>query len=143
VTADAIVALHTLQEVLPDADQELRSYLSYPLEETLASDAAMEVVDDDFGQVAQTAVQAYESGELQDALQDGPDGFKVRAAHAWALLPDFGIIWHAANVPRSRVKPVVQSAAEMAEGRRQGSEAQGQAIVHAHAHCAHGANVGT
>ena len=72
----------TLQEVLPDADAELRSYLGYPLEETLGSDAAKEVVDDDFAQVAQAAVQAYESGALKEALQEGPDGFKVHAALA-------------------------------------------------------------
>ena len=73
--------------MLPDADEELRSYLSYPLEETLASDAAKEVVEDDFGQVAEAAVQAYESGALQEALQDGPDGFKVCPAQPWNHLP--------------------------------------------------------
>lgn len=73
---------HISQEVLPDADAELRSYLGYPLEETLGSDAAKEVVDDDFAQVAQAAVQAYESGALREALQEGPDGFKVHAVLA-------------------------------------------------------------
>lgn len=62
---------------MPDADDELRGYLTYPLEETLADNASKEVMDDDFGQVAQAAVQAYESGALREALQDGPDGFKV------------------------------------------------------------------
>lgn len=79
-TPHAAAASAILQEVLPDADDELRGYLSYPLEETLASDAAKDVVDDNFGEVAQAAVQAYESGALQEALQDGPDGFKVTAA---------------------------------------------------------------
>ncbi len=32
------------QELLPDAVPELREYLSYPLEDTLAADASSEVV---------------------------------------------------------------------------------------------------
>jgi hypothetical protein len=93
IDAMTVVSTCNMQEVLPDANHELRSYLSYPLEETLASEAAKEVVDDDFGQVAQAAVQAYESGALQEALQEGPDGFKVRAAQSRVQLPSFGIVF--------------------------------------------------
>ena len=68
-----------LQELLPDAEKELREYLSYPLEETLASEKAAEVVADDMREVVDALLAAYDSGALLAGLQDGPDGFKVRA----------------------------------------------------------------
>ena len=69
------------QELLPDAETELRAYLSYPLEETLASGKAAEVVADDIREVADAVLAAYDSGALLAGVQDGPDGFKVRASH--------------------------------------------------------------
>lgn len=75
VQAAAQVAKGSL-ELLTDADTELRAYLSYPLEETLAAERVKDVVEDDFRQVADAALQAYDSGALQEALQDGPAGFK-------------------------------------------------------------------
>jgi len=65
------------QEVLPDADKELREYLEYPLEGTLGSEVGKEIVEDNFGEVAQAALDAYNSGALKEALQDGAEGFKV------------------------------------------------------------------
>jgi hypothetical protein len=130
------------QEVLPDADAELRSYLGYPLEETLGSEAVKEVVDDDFAQVAQAAVQAHESGALEEALQEGPDGFKVHAVLAWGhhcrSCESLAAPWRCTP---QQWQTAGRPAAEMAEGRRQGAEAQGQAAVHAHAHRPHGADV--
>ena len=40
-----------LQEVLPDAVEELRGYLEYPLEQFLDSEAASDIVSDNFGEV--------------------------------------------------------------------------------------------
>lgn len=71
-----------VQELLPDADKELKEYLAYPLEATMASPEVADVVSDDFPQVANAALQAYESGKLQEALESGADGFKVPAPPA-------------------------------------------------------------
>ena len=65
------------QELLPDAIPELREYLSYPLEETLAADASAEVVADDFRQVADAVLAAYDSGALAEAAREGNAAFKV------------------------------------------------------------------
>ncbi len=40
-----------MQELLPDADKELKAYLAYPLQATLASPDVADVVSDDFAQV--------------------------------------------------------------------------------------------
>ena len=65
------------QDLLPDAVGELREYLSYPLEETLAANASAEVVADDFRQVADAVLAAHDSGALAQAARDGPAAFKV------------------------------------------------------------------
>lgn len=67
------------QELLPDAVPELREYLSYPLEETLAASAAAEVVADDFRQVADAVLAAHDSGALAETAREGPAAFKVGA----------------------------------------------------------------
>ena len=60
-----------------DADRELRALLSYPLAETVGSEASKAVIDDGFQQIAETVLAAYDSGDLATALQSGHDGFKV------------------------------------------------------------------
>jgi glutamyl-tRNA synthetase len=60
-----------------DADRELRALLSYPLSETVASEASKVVLEDGFQQIAETVLAAYDSGDLATALQSGHDGFKV------------------------------------------------------------------
>lgn len=72
--------LCSAQELLPDAETELRTYLSYPLEETLASEKAAEVVADDIREVADAVLAAYDSGALLAGVKDSPDGFKVRSS---------------------------------------------------------------
>mmetsp|Transcript_11387 Transcript_11387/g.34231 ORF Transcript_11387/g.34231 Transcript_11387/m.34231 type:complete len:576 (+) Transcript_11387:105-1832(+) len=72
----AVAAAKNSLELLPDADKELKEYLAYPLEATMASPEVADVVSDDFPQVANAALQAYESGKLQEALESGADGFK-------------------------------------------------------------------
>eukprot|EP00884_Botryococcus_braunii_P019045 jgi/Botrbrau1/5824/Bobra.0366s0009.1 len=75
-------ALHVCQhslELVTDADRDLRAVLSYPLQETLASDKAADVLADNFEQIATAVLQAYDSGELGKAASEGNDAFK-----AWA-----------------------------------------------------------
>ncbi|KAK9829694.1 hypothetical protein WJX72_007403 [[Myrmecia] bisecta] len=63
-------------ELVTDGEEELRGLLLYPLEDTLASDRAKPVVEDNFKEVAEAVLQAHDSGELASALESGADGFK-------------------------------------------------------------------
>lgn len=60
-----------------DADRELRALLSYPLAETVAGEGAKAVLSDNFQQIAETVLAAYDSGDLAAALGSGEGGFKV------------------------------------------------------------------
>ncbi|KAL3138236.1 hypothetical protein ABBQ32_006056 [Trebouxia sp. C0010 RCD-2024] len=64
-------------ELLADADKDLRHILSYPLMDTLQNEAATAVLQDDFKQIVDTALAAYDSGELMSALAGGADGYKT------------------------------------------------------------------
>lgn len=72
----AVAVVRASLELVGDADAELRALLSYPLEETLASEAAKAVVDDAFAEVAGAVLAAHDSGELAAAAAAGHDGFK-------------------------------------------------------------------
>ncbi|EFN50451.1 hypothetical protein CHLNCDRAFT_29092, partial [Chlorella variabilis] len=50
--------------------------LGYPLGETVAGEGAKAVLADNFQQVAQAVLQAYDGGELAAALASGHDGYK-------------------------------------------------------------------
>ena len=64
-------------ELVNDAEKELLPLLGYPLEETLASDGAKKVVEDNFKEVAEAVVAAYDAGELQAAIESSdPKAFK-------------------------------------------------------------------
>ncbi len=64
-------------ELVNDAEKEVIPLLGYPLEETLASDGAKKVVEDNFAEVAQAVVAAYDAGELQAAIDSTePKAFK-------------------------------------------------------------------
>ena len=64
-------------ELVNDAEKELLPLLGYPLDETLASDGAKKVVEDNFNEVAQAVVAAYDAGELQAAIDSSePKAFK-------------------------------------------------------------------
>ncbi|KAG2490199.1 hypothetical protein HYH03_011326 [Edaphochlamys debaryana] len=63
-------------ELVTDVETEVRKLLAYPLEETLASAEAKAVLDDNFPEVANAVLAAYESGELAAALAKGHDGYK-------------------------------------------------------------------
>lgn len=75
VTEAARIVQSSLEK-LNDGEDELRNLLGYPLLETLSSEAAQPFIEDGFGEVASAVVSAYESGELNEALQDGAAGFK-------------------------------------------------------------------
>lgn len=74
--AAALAIVQNSLELVADADTELRALLGYPLADTLASDAAKAVVDDNFQQIAQAVLEAYDSGDLAAALASGHDGYK-------------------------------------------------------------------
>lgn len=64
-------------ELLADADKDLRHILAYPLMDTLQNEAATAVLQDDFKQIVDAALAAYDSGELTSALATGVDGYKT------------------------------------------------------------------
>ena len=73
----AVAVLKPSLELLADADKDLRHILSYPLMATLQHEAASAVLQDNFKQIVDTALAAYDSGELKSALESGPDGYKT------------------------------------------------------------------
>ena len=73
----AVAMLKPSLELLADADKDLRHVLSYPLMDTLQHEAATEVLQDNFKQIVDTAVAAYDSGDLKAAIDAGPDGYKT------------------------------------------------------------------
>lgn len=52
-------------ELVADAEAELGRYVRYPLAETLATDAAGKIVEDNFKELAEYVVEQYDSGELK------------------------------------------------------------------------------
>ncbi|KAG0605633.1 hypothetical protein M758_9G075200 [Ceratodon purpureus] len=60
-------------EVVAESEKYLLSILDYPLNETLASSAVKEVVDDNIAEVANAILEAYDNGELQAAIDGGHD----------------------------------------------------------------------
>ncbi|KAI7838189.1 hypothetical protein COHA_008037 [Chlorella ohadii] len=74
--AAALAIVQNSLELVADADRELRALLSYPLAETLGSEAAKAVVEDNFQQVAEAVLAAHDSGELAAAVASGHDGYK-------------------------------------------------------------------
>jgi glutamyl-tRNA synthetase len=71
VTSDSLLSFG-----IADADGELRALLGYPLGETVGSDAAKAVLEDNFQEVAAAVLAAHDSGELATALGSGHDGYK-------------------------------------------------------------------
>jgi len=70
--AKAFVAMSANSlELVTDAEAELSSLVSYPLEETLASDKCKEIVEDSFKEVVDAVLAKADSGELEAALKEG------------------------------------------------------------------------
>lgn len=74
--AEATSIVQNSLERINDGEKELRDLLGYPLKETLDSEAARSVLEDGFAEVASTVLSAYESGEITEAIGQGPDGYK-------------------------------------------------------------------
>lgn len=72
----AVTILKPSLELLADADRDLRHILSYPLMDTLQHEAASAVLADDFKQLVDAALAAYDCGELTKAVSEGPEGYK-------------------------------------------------------------------
>lgn len=72
----AVKIVRNSLELLSDGEKELRGLLSYPLEETLASEPAQSVVSDNFEELATAVLESFDSGELQQAIAAGHDGYK-------------------------------------------------------------------
>ncbi|GLC33308.1 hypothetical protein PLESTB_000347800 [Pleodorina starrii] len=75
--AAAVKLVSKSMELVTDCEPEVRKLLGYPLAETVASADAKAVLDDGFAEVAGAVVAAYESGELQAAMDKGHDGYKA------------------------------------------------------------------
>lgn len=83
----AVAMVKTSLELIPDADEELRKVLSFPLEETLAAAAAVgddgkpgnaaaaAVLADNFAEIVSAVVAAYDSGDLATAAASN-DAYK-------------------------------------------------------------------
>jgi len=67
--ASALVADRV--ELVQDAVLEVAAIVGYPLAENIASGKLAKVLDDDFGQIADAVVTAYEAGELEAAVAEG------------------------------------------------------------------------
>ena len=72
----AVEIVSSSLELVNDAEKEVVPLLEYPLEETLASDSAKKILEDDFVQVAKAVLEAYDAGDLQAAIAGEPKGFK-------------------------------------------------------------------
>lgn len=73
---EAVELLKGGMELVSDAEKALTDLISYPLTESLCSPGAKEIVDDSLLEVAETIVKAYDTGELQDAIKAGHDGWQ-------------------------------------------------------------------
>lgn len=63
-------------ELVSDAEKELLPLMDYPLEQTLTSDAAKKILEDDFVQVAEAVLASYDSGELDTVIKGEAKDFK-------------------------------------------------------------------
>ncbi|XP_020575969.1 glutamate--tRNA ligase, chloroplastic/mitochondrial isoform X1 [Phalaenopsis equestris] len=63
-------------DLVTDADTALSNLLSYPLESTLASAECKPIVEDNLFDLATSLLSAYDSGDLLEALKDGPAGWQ-------------------------------------------------------------------
>lgn len=63
-------------ELVTDADTVLSNLLAYPLDSTLASAEGKPIVEDKLCDMAASLLSAYDSGELIEALKEGPAGWQ-------------------------------------------------------------------
>ena len=63
-------------ELVIDSIDELKNLLSYPIEETLASEGGKRIVEDGLKEIVEAVLASYDNGELATAVQSGHDSFK-------------------------------------------------------------------
>ncbi|KAG6548554.1 hypothetical protein Mapa_010042 [Marchantia paleacea] len=68
-----VALLQNGTDILSDSTQALLDLLAYPLHSTLASKQVKEFVDDNLSEVAQAVLAAYDSGDVQAAIDGGHD----------------------------------------------------------------------
>uniref|UniRef100_A0A7N0U4X4 Glutamate--tRNA ligase, chloroplastic/mitochondrial n=1 Tax=Kalanchoe fedtschenkoi TaxID=63787 RepID=A0A7N0U4X4_KALFE len=73
---EAIQLLKDGIDLIPDADKALSNLLSYPLHETLNSSEGKPVVEDSLSEFCGSLLDAYDSGELLTALEEGSAGWQ-------------------------------------------------------------------
>ncbi|KAL1554539.1 Glutamate--tRNA ligase, chloroplastic/mitochondrial [Salvia divinorum] len=73
---EAVELLKDGIDLIPDADNVLKTLLSYPLHSTLASPEGRPVLEDKLGEVAASLIAAYDNGELIGALEEGSAGWQ-------------------------------------------------------------------
>lgn len=64
LSSSAVAVSVQSMELIADAADIVKACLAYPLDETLASDEAQKLVDDDFAEVAAALVAKFEAGEV-------------------------------------------------------------------------------
>ncbi|KAL2479193.1 Glutamate--tRNA ligase [Forsythia ovata] len=73
---EAVQLLKDGIELITDADTALSNLLSYPLHATLASPEGKPVLEDQLSEVVANLLAAYDSGELNCALEEGHTGWQ-------------------------------------------------------------------
>lgn len=74
---DASLLLQNSCDLVADSRDQLQTILQYEFLSTVASDKAAKFVEDDFKQVVEAVISAYESKELLGALENGESDWKT------------------------------------------------------------------
>lgn len=73
---EAVALLKDGIDLITDSDKALSNLLSYPLYATLTSPEGKPVLEDKLSEVSSSLLAAYDSGELLQALEEGPAGWQ-------------------------------------------------------------------
>ncbi|XP_038888402.1 glutamate--tRNA ligase, chloroplastic/mitochondrial [Benincasa hispida] len=73
---ESVQLLKDAIDLVTDADKALSNLLSYPLHTTLTSSEAKPLVEDKLSEFSASLIAAYDSGEILNALEEGPSGWQ-------------------------------------------------------------------
>lgn len=73
---EAVAQLKDGIDLITDSDKALSNLLSYPLYATLTSPEGKPVLEDKLSEVSSSLLATYDSGELLQALEEGPAGWQ-------------------------------------------------------------------
>lgn len=73
---EAVALLKDGIDLITDSDKALSNLLSYPLYATLTSPEGKPVLEDKLSEVSSSLLAAYDTGELLQALEEGPAGWQ-------------------------------------------------------------------